>query len=127
MSRESSRGGSCEPPEELDFAKSSGVRTEDCRHRSVFLLWTDSVSDRSADADDVAGSEIVVVIHDVKEAGFRTKEHVSPYVVADAAAHIYQEMIRTGVAGAEGDAASGGLIAVEAGTLPSDSAEEIRA
>lgn len=90
------------------------------------LLWTDSVSDRSSDADDVVGSEIVAIIHDVKEAGFGANEHVSPDVVADAGADIDEEVIRTRVAGIEVNATGGVLVCIKTGALPSDSAEQIK-
>ena len=103
------------------------LRTKNSKHRSRRLLWTDSVADRSSDADDVVRREVVAIIHDMKDANFGSKEHVSPDVVSDAAAYIDEEVIGTGVACAKVDAAAGGLVAIETGALPPDSAEQIDA
>src|SRR5579884_2488347 len=106
------------------------LRSENFLHWSGRLLWTNGVSDRSSDADDVIGREAesgtarrVGIVQDVKETHFRTDEHVSPEVVADAAANINQEVMRAVVASAEVHAVARGLIAVGSRGLPPDSAE----
>lgn len=58
---------------------------------------------------------------------FGAKESMAPEVVADTGSHINQEVVGAVVAGTEGEAVVGGLEAVKAGGLPTDSAKQIGA
>ncbi len=73
--------------------------------------------------EDVAGSEVGCVVHDVVEAGFRAHEDVAPNVVAEATAEIDQEVIRTVVVAA--GKSIGAIGQVEPSALPSDTAHQI--
>ena len=91
------------------------------------LVWADSVADGCSDADDVVVAEIDSVVHDVIVVSLWADEDVSPEVVAEAAANINKEVVAAVVAGAEIDATAGIRIAIEAGALPADAAQEVKA
>jgi len=98
------------------------------------LVWTDSVSDGSAHAENVVGTEAeagaagcIRVVQNVVVPNFRTEKHVSPNVIAEASASVNQEVIGTVVASTEIQATGRILIGIKARTLPSNSAEHIEA
>jgi len=93
--------------------------------QSRVLLGTDGISDGGPHANDVVATEFVGVIQDVVEVGLRAEKKVSPYVVADAAANIDQEVVAAGVIVA-GETV-GAIRQIESSGLPTDAGHEVRA
>jgi hypothetical protein len=77
--------------------------------------------------DEVWRRENVFVVGHVVVADFGTYEHVPPDVVAKTSAHINEEVIGTGIARAKENAVVRRGVTIEAGTLPPNSAEKIKA
>ena len=88
------------------------------------LVGTEGVADRCAEADQVVGMELGVVL-DVIVANLGTDKNVTPNVVADAAAKIFHEMIAAGVVDAAGDITRGRQIESSAGNA--DSGNQVEA
>src|SRR5260370_556066 len=88
------------------------------------LVGTEGVADRCAEADQVVGMELGVVL-DVIVANLGTDKNVAPNVVADAAAKIFHEVIAAGVVDAAGDIARGWEIESSAGDA--DSGHQVEA
>lgn len=93
--------------------------------RPSLVGTADSVSDRGADADYVVRTEEIAVVENVVIVRLGTNEDISPDVIPDAASEMHQKVIRAGIAGAKRVAVIRGLVAVKAGRLPANAAEQI--
>lgn len=91
-------------------------------------VWpTNRVSDRGAYPNHVIRTEVRCVVHDVVVAELGADKCVVPEVVAQTGSGIDQEMIRTGIARIEVNAACAVIEIIEARALPPNSTQQVKA